>query len=129
VHRIGRTGRAGATGMALGFCASEERPFLRSIERLIGASVPVVQDNPFQASFHKLDTERQQPQQQRPRPRPGQHNRQGQPRGDQQPRPAHAEHTARPARAEHTRHARPEHAAGRPAHADERQASSRRRGR
>ena len=129
VHRIGRTGRAGANGMALGFCASEERPFLRSIERLIGASVPVEQDNPFQATFQKLETERPQ---QRQRPRPGQHNRQGQPprqpRGEQQPRPAHAEHTARPARAEHTRHTRPEHA-GRPARADERQASSRRRGR
>jgi ATP-dependent RNA helicase RhlE len=34
VHRIGRTGRAGAVGVALSFCAPEERDFLRSIERL-----------------------------------------------------------------------------------------------
>ena len=35
VHRIGRTGRAGATGLALSFCDREERGFLRDIERLI----------------------------------------------------------------------------------------------
>ena len=34
VHRVGRTGRAGLTGAAISFCASEERPFLRDIERL-----------------------------------------------------------------------------------------------
>lgn len=36
VHRIGRTGRAGATGFAISFCSREERGFLRSIERLVG---------------------------------------------------------------------------------------------
>jgi len=41
VHRIGRTGRAGATGLALSFCDREERPFLRDIERLIKKSLPV----------------------------------------------------------------------------------------
>lgn len=34
VHRIGRTARAGADGLAISFCTGEERPFLRSIERL-----------------------------------------------------------------------------------------------
>ena len=34
VHRVGRTGRAGLTGAAISFCASEERPYLRDIERL-----------------------------------------------------------------------------------------------
>jgi ATP-dependent RNA helicase RhlE len=34
VHRIGRTARAGATGIAISFCASDERPFLRDIEKL-----------------------------------------------------------------------------------------------
>ncbi|MGC9514231.1 DEAD/DEAH box helicase [Methanocrinis sp.] len=34
VHRIGRTGRAGATGTAYSFCAADERSFLRDIERL-----------------------------------------------------------------------------------------------
>ena len=35
VHRIGRTGRAGATGRAISFCDTEERPLLADIERLI----------------------------------------------------------------------------------------------
>jgi ATP-dependent RNA helicase RhlE len=34
VHRIGRTARAGATGIAIAFCSDEERPLLRDIERL-----------------------------------------------------------------------------------------------
>jgi len=40
VHRIGRTARAGADGIAVAFCASEERPLLRDIERLIGRALP-----------------------------------------------------------------------------------------
>ena len=41
VHRIGRTGRAGASGIALSFCCREERAYLKDIERLIKKSVPV----------------------------------------------------------------------------------------
>ncbi|MCB9169467.1 MAG: DEAD/DEAH box helicase [Flavobacteriales bacterium] len=41
VHRIGRTGRAGASGRAISFCDSEERAYLRDITRLIGSQVPV----------------------------------------------------------------------------------------
>ncbi len=44
VHRIGRTGRAGAVGTALAFCASDERAYLKSIEKLIQQRVPVVRD-------------------------------------------------------------------------------------
>jgi ATP-dependent RNA helicase RhlE len=40
VHRIGRTARAGAEGIAISFCDGEERAFLRSIERLIGMAIP-----------------------------------------------------------------------------------------
>ena len=43
VHRIGRTGRAGATGIALSFCSAAERPELRAIERLIGKKVPTAE--------------------------------------------------------------------------------------
>lgn len=42
VHRIGRTARAGASGIALSFCAKDERPFLRDIERLTRLNVPVL---------------------------------------------------------------------------------------
>jgi ATP-dependent RNA helicase RhlE len=47
VHRIGRTARAGASGVALSFCDREERGALRDIERLTRTSVRVVQDHPF----------------------------------------------------------------------------------
>ena len=50
VHRIGRTGRAGASGIALSFCDAEEKEFLQDIEKLIGLKVPVVEDHP-----HPLD--------------------------------------------------------------------------
>ncbi|MCA9989734.1 MAG: C-terminal helicase domain-containing protein, partial [Anaerolineales bacterium] len=42
VHRVGRTGRAGADGIALAFCMEEERPYLRDIQKLMGKQVPVV---------------------------------------------------------------------------------------
>jgi ATP-dependent RNA helicase RhlE len=40
VHRIGRTARAGADGVAISFCDAEERAFLRDIEKLIRMSIP-----------------------------------------------------------------------------------------
>jgi ATP-dependent RNA helicase RhlE len=40
VHRIGRTARAGADGVAISFCDHEERAFLRDIEKLIRMSIP-----------------------------------------------------------------------------------------
>jgi len=40
VHRIGRTARAGAAGMAVSFCDNEERPYLRAIEKLIRQQIP-----------------------------------------------------------------------------------------
>jgi ATP-dependent RNA helicase RhlE len=49
VHRIGRTGRAGAGGVALAFCEDKERPYLRDIERLIRMPVPINRDHPHQA--------------------------------------------------------------------------------
>ena len=39
VHRIGRTGRAGATGIAISLCSSSERPQLKRIEKLIGFEI------------------------------------------------------------------------------------------
>lgn len=47
VHRIGRTGRAGAKGIAFSFCDSEEKPNLRDIQKLISRTIPVVKEHPF----------------------------------------------------------------------------------
>ena len=47
VHRIGRTGRAEASGSSISFCAADERAYLKDIEKLIKASVPLVEEHPF----------------------------------------------------------------------------------
>ena len=47
VHRIGRTGRAGASGIAFSFCDNEEKEYLRDIQKLIRKEIPVVADHPF----------------------------------------------------------------------------------
>ncbi|WP_425615479.1 DEAD/DEAH box helicase [Anatilimnocola sp. NA78] len=46
VHRIGRTGRAGAAGLAISFCDQEQRTELRDIERLINRKLDVQKDHP-----------------------------------------------------------------------------------
>ncbi|MDX2191370.1 MAG: DEAD/DEAH box helicase [Bacteroidota bacterium] len=51
VHRIGRTGRAGASGIAYSFCEREEQAYLRDIEKLIGKPVPKGNINPFTVVF------------------------------------------------------------------------------
>jgi ATP-dependent RNA helicase RhlE len=46
VHRIGRTGRAGAKGMAIAFCDRDEMSNLKAIERLLKKTIPVKSDHP-----------------------------------------------------------------------------------
>ncbi|HOW51410.1 MAG TPA: DEAD/DEAH box helicase [bacterium] len=50
VHRIGRTGRAGLSGIALSFCDSDERDYLRDIQKLIGRALPVVEEHPYKST-------------------------------------------------------------------------------
>ena len=50
VHRIGRTARAGAAGIAISFCDHDERATLRDIEKTIRQSVPVIEDHPYHAA-------------------------------------------------------------------------------
>ncbi|HCN84115.1 MAG TPA: DEAD/DEAH box helicase [Sphingobacteriaceae bacterium] len=53
VHRIGRTGRAGASGIALSFCDEEEKEYLKDIHKLISQSVPVVEDHPYPLPIYR----------------------------------------------------------------------------
>ncbi len=56
VHRIGRTGRAGASGISISFCDAEERAYLKDIQKLIGKSVPLAQDNPYPLSQSAMNS-------------------------------------------------------------------------
>lgn len=47
VHRIGRTGRAGLGGVALSLCDTEEKPYLKEINKLISVPIPVIEDHPY----------------------------------------------------------------------------------
>jgi ATP-dependent RNA helicase RhlE len=47
VHRIGRTGRAGANGTAFSFCDAEEKAYLKDIHKLIAQPIPVTEEHPF----------------------------------------------------------------------------------
>lgn len=51
VHRIGRTGRAGAEGLALSFCDREEYAFLKDIKKLTAQHIPVVDSHPYAMPF------------------------------------------------------------------------------
>jgi ATP-dependent RNA helicase RhlE len=87
VHRIGRSGRAGATGIAVSLCDSEERRMLRSIEKLIGMKIDVLEVPGFDMNLHVEEPARgdggdsrhrgERPQRggQRPGQRPGQGQR------------------------------------------------------
>jgi ATP-dependent RNA helicase RhlE len=71
VHRIGRTGRAGANGTALSFCDAEEKAFLKDIQKLISSTVPVVADHPYAMAAGALSSVSHV--QQRPAQRQGQY--------------------------------------------------------
>jgi superfamily II DNA/RNA helicase len=79
VHRIGRTARAGADGIAISFCDAEEMPFLRDIEKLIRRAIPSTDrrtgghGRPAPAG-HKTPAGRPAPRQAEPR-RDGERNR------------------------------------------------------
>jgi ATP-dependent RNA helicase RhlE len=108
VHRIGRTGRAGATGVAISFCDGEERSNLRAIEKLIRKAIPVRTDHPsYSAMAAAAPHASAGPSQQAP----SHHQSSPQPqarRGGPSGRAPGAARHAGPA---------PRHAAARPAHA------------
>jgi ATP-dependent RNA helicase RhlE len=55
VHRIGRTGRASASGIALSFCMGDERPYLKDIEKLIKQQVPRMGEHPYMEGADVVD--------------------------------------------------------------------------
>lgn len=50
VHRIGRTGRAGENGMAISFCDTEERAYLKDIQKLIKIELPVISNHAYHSA-------------------------------------------------------------------------------
>lgn len=56
VHRIGRTGRAGHEGKAIAFCSTEELPLLKSIQKLIGKQIPILDTPELPAEEPSLRT-------------------------------------------------------------------------
>ncbi|MFD0797950.1 DEAD/DEAH box helicase [Maribacter chungangensis] len=80
VHRIGRTGRASASGIAISFCDKEERPYLRDIEKLIKQEVPRMPEHQFvdEGDDQQQSEPRRRPQQRNSRPNPNKNrNRSG----------------------------------------------------
>lgn len=74
VHRIGRTARAGASGIAFSFCDGEEIAYLRQIEKVIKKSIEVDSTQPFHSNSAQTSTARPVSPQNRNRPQ-GQNNR------------------------------------------------------
>lgn len=61
VHRIGRSGRAGADGIAYSFCDATEKPYLKDIEKLIAKKVPVIDGHAYPLIDHNpVKAEKQQ---------------------------------------------------------------------
>lgn len=54
VHRIGRTGRAGASGIAIAFCDAEEKEYLKDIQKLINKQIPVNDDHFYPLMDHHV---------------------------------------------------------------------------
>ena len=93
VHRIGRTARAGASGVAIAFCADDERSYLRDIERLTRQKVTVEALPPnFVAAAAQIKAERARTGMvdpvERPRRDIGNNRQPARPRGTHQARPA-----------------------------------------
>ncbi len=59
IHRIGRTGRAGLGGVALSLCDSEEKAYLKDINKLISIPIPIVEDHPYVLTGAEVRTPKQ----------------------------------------------------------------------
>ena len=57
VHRIGRVGRAGETGLAISICEPEENAYVRGIEKLIKQKVKEIKNHPFPQTDKPMNKE------------------------------------------------------------------------
>lgn len=60
VHRIGRTGRAGFSGKAIAFCDFEEKAYLKTIQKLIGQEIPVIENHEYPMLIHHVEAKPKQ---------------------------------------------------------------------
>lgn len=61
VHRIGRTGRAGLSGIAISFCDFSEKAYLKDIQKLIGKEIPVIEEHPYPMQIFELPQTSEKP--------------------------------------------------------------------
>lgn len=85
IHRIGRSGRAGANGIAYSFCDAEEMAYTRDIEKLIGNKIPVIDNHPYPLVYDFVE---KSPDKKQPRGRSNHPN----------PKPKDVVHHAKPAK-------------------------------
>lgn len=94
VHRIGRTARAGAVGVAMSFCDASEVPMLQGIEKLTNCPLVVVDDHPFHSvavaalrTRHRASWRKTSQRNRSPQSKPQRNRR---PRRGRVPHPAHS---------------------------------------
>ncbi len=70
VHRIGRTGRADKSGIAISFCSREEKVNLRDINRVAAQAIPVIENHPYHlhgaAEPHMQSNDKRKPSKKKP---------------------------------------------------------------
>lgn len=90
VHRIGRTARAGASGVAISFCADDERPYLKDIEKITRQKIPAEDRRGTIAVSDKADSSErgERPSGKRPQPGSRSGNQAGDRRNNRRPAPA-----------------------------------------
>ena len=97
VHRIGRTGRAGASGIAIAFCDAEEKAYLKDIQKLIGKQISVIENFTYPLKNHTVTKAPSRPQQHQRTQHPQRPQRSSSRREYSEKR----EHAARPSRDDH----------------------------